>query len=244
MKQEKILTLTLSQLKQLYKQELPALISIAQNSPNEEKFKIQLNAFIDTIPTNNTQETIKMLIDYDGKSIFELSTGQNIQIKTISLLYRFLTENLNDEETPTDLFIDLYFLFKGSENNYTSPSLQQIKKRTHRWESGLDKKVIEIREQNKERILHILIQKIENRKTASRYHFESDLNYNEKYELVKEWWNDFRFHLSTAVKSPKELNRFLGNSLSDETMYLLQRAKKNRNAILCHSVLSFTIKYK
>ena len=226
MKQKKILTLTLSQLKQLYKQELPALISIAQNSPNEEKFKIQLNAFIDTIPTNNTQETIKMLIDYDGKSIFELSTGQNIQIKTISLLYRFLTENLNDEETPTDLFIDLYFLFKGSENNYTSPSLQQIKKRTHLWESGLDKKVIEIREQNKERILHILIQKIENRKTASRYHFESDLNYNEKYELVKEWWNDFRFHLSTAVKSPKELNRFLGNSLSDETMYLLQRAKK------------------
>ena len=97
-----------------------------------------------------------MLIDYDGKSIFELSTGQNIQIKTISLLYRFLTENLNDEETPTDLFIDLYFLFKGSENNYTSPSLQQIKKRTHLWESGLDKKVIEIREQNKERILHIL----------------------------------------------------------------------------------------
>ena len=85
MKQKKILTLTLSQLKQLYKQELPALISIAQNSPNEEKFKIQLNAFIDTIPTNNTQETIKMLIDYDGKSIFELSTGQNIQIKTISL---------------------------------------------------------------------------------------------------------------------------------------------------------------
>ena len=226
MKQKKILTLTLSQLKQLYKQELPALISIAQNSPNEEKFKIQLNAFIDTIPTNNTQETIKMLIDYDGKSIFELSTGQNIQIKTISLLYRFLTENLNDEETPTDLFIDLYFLFKGSENNYTAPSLQQIKKRTHLWESGLDKKVIEIREQNKERILHILIQKIENRKTASRYHFESDLNYNEKYELVKEWWNDFRFHLSTAVKSPKELNRFLGNSLSDETMYLLQRAKK------------------
>ena len=226
MKQKKILTLTLSQLKQLYKQELPALISIALNSPNEEKFKTQLNVFIDTIPTNNTQETIKMLIDYDGKSIFELSTGQNIQIKTISLLYRFLRESLDNEEIPTDLFIDLYFLFKRSENNYIASSLQQIKNRTRRWESGLDKKVIEIREQNKERILHILIQKIENRKTASRYHFESGLSYNEKYELVKEWWNDFRFHLSTAVKSPKELNRFLGNSLSDETMYLLQRAKK------------------
>ena len=73
MKQKKILTLTLSQLKQLYKQELPALISIAQNSPNEEKFKIQLNAFIDTIPTNNTQETIKMLIDYDKNNLSLIS---------------------------------------------------------------------------------------------------------------------------------------------------------------------------
>ena len=106
MKQKKILTLTLSQLKQLYKQELPALISIALNSPNEEKFKTQLNVFIDTIPTNNTQETIKMLINYDGKSIFELSTGQNIQINTISLLYRFLRESLDNDEIPTDLFID------------------------------------------------------------------------------------------------------------------------------------------
>ena len=130
MKQKKILTLTLSQLKQLYKQELPALISIAQNSPNEEKFKIQLNAFIDTIPTNNTQETIKMLIDYDGKSIFELSTGQNIQIKTISLLYRFLTENLNDEETPTDLFIDLYFLFKD-QKTIIPPHLYNKSKNVH-----------------------------------------------------------------------------------------------------------------
>ncbi len=29
-----------------------------------------------------------------------------------------------------------------------------------------------------------------------------------------------------AVKSPGELNRFLGNSLSSETMYLLYRARK------------------
>ena len=47
-----------------------------------------------------------------------------------------------------------------------------------------------------------------------------------KYRLVSEWWNDFRFHLAMAVKSPGELNRFLGNSLSSETMYLLYRARK------------------
>ena len=40
------------------------------------------------------------------------------------------------------------------------------------------------------------------------------------------WWGDFRFHLAMAVKSPSELNRFLGNSLSAETMYLLSKARK------------------
>lgn len=130
MKQKKILTLTLSQLKQLYKQELPALISIAQNSPNEEKFKIQLNAFIDTIPTNNTQETIKMLIDYDGKSIFELSTGQNIQIKTISLLYRFLTENLTTKKLQ-QIYLSIYIFYLKDQKTIIPPHLYNKSKNVH-----------------------------------------------------------------------------------------------------------------
>ena len=84
-----------------------------------------------------------------------------------------------------------------------------------------------IRAKNKERILHALVQKIEHRKNpASRFHFEEGLSYEEKFNLVSEWWNDFRFHLAMAVKSPTELNRLLGNSLSAETMYLLSKARK------------------
>ena len=83
-----------------------------------------------------------------------------------------------------------------------------------------------IHAKNKERILHALIQKIEHRTAVSRYHFEEGISYEEKYRLVNEWWNDFRFHLAMAAKSPTELNRFLGNSLSAETMYLLSRARK------------------
>lgn len=77
-------------------------------------------------------------------------------------------------------------------------------------------------------MLHLLIQKIENRKSkpSVRFHFEEGMSYEEKYQLVSKWWGDFRFHLSMAVKSPAELNRFLGNSLSSETMYLLNRARK------------------
>ena len=76
-------------------------------------------------------------------------------------------------------------------------------------------------------MLHVLIQKIENRKSGStRFKFDEGLSYDEKYQLVSQWWNDFRFHLSMAIKSPSELNRLLGNSLSSETMYLLSRARK------------------
>ena len=78
-------------------------------------------------------------------------------------------------------------------------------------------------------MLHLLIQKIENRKSkpSSRFHFEVGMSYEEKYQQVCQWWNDFRFHLSMAIKTPTELNRFLGNSLSSETMYLLSRARKH-----------------
>ena len=107
------------------------------------------------------------------------------------------------------------------------PSPQRIKSRTERWATGLDEEVMELRAQNKERMLHVLIQKIENRKSGStRFKFDEGLSYDEKYQLVSQWWNDFRFHLSMAIKSPSELNRLLGNSLSSETMYLLSRARK------------------
>ena len=88
--------------------------------------------------------------------------------------------------------------------------------------------MIELRSENQERMLHLLIQKIENRKSkpSSRFHFEEGMSYEEKYQQVCQWWNDFRFHLSMAIKTPTELNRFLGNSLSSETMYLLSRARK------------------
>ena len=87
--------------------------------------------------------------------------------------------------------------------------------------------VREIRADNRERMLHLLVQKIENRKsTPARFRFAEGMSYEDKYRQVAIWWNDFRFHLAIAVKSPSELNRFLGNSLAAETMYLLSKARK------------------
>ena len=230
MKQKKMLTLTLSQLKQLYQQELPELYQLANETTNETDFKNNLDKFLSLHPQaeSNTGKQIRLLINYDGRSIHELSTEQDMSVQTFSLLHRFLTGNLENTDMATDLFIDLFYLFKRLEmTEIPLPSPQRIKSRTERWPTGLNEEVMEIRAQNKERILHILIQKIENRKSGStRFRFDEGLSYDEKYQLVSQWWNDFRFHLAMAVKSPGELNRFLGNSLSSETMYLLYRARK------------------
>ena len=48
--------------------------------------------------------------------------------------------------------------------------------------TGLDEEVREIRDENKERMLHLLIQKIENKKSkpSARFHFEEGMSYEEK----------------------------------------------------------------
>lgn len=234
MKQKKLLTLTFSQLKQIFNQELPELVEIAEKSTTVEDFKAELLTFSETCDIKSdtakeAREQIRLLLHYDGQHVHELSTGQDMSVQTIRLLYQFLTERLENIEMPTDLFIELFQLFKRLQGETVPlPSPQRIKSRNDRWATGLDEEVREERDENKERMLHLLIQKIENRKSkpSVRFHFEEGMSYEEKYELVSKWWNDFRFHLSMAVKSPAELNRFLGNSLSSETMYLLNRARK------------------
>ena len=234
MKQKKMLVLTFSQLKQIYTQEMPELVEMAAVSPTVEDFKAGLLKHLVSCGMVNevaeeAREQIRLLLQYDGQDVHELSTGQDISVQTIRLLYQFLTEKLENIEMPTDLFLELFQLFKRLQGESVPlPSPQRIKSRNDRWDTGLDEEVREMRDENKERMLHLLIQKIENRKSkpSVRFHFEEGMSYEEKYQLVSKWWGDFRFHLSMAVKSPAELNRFLGNSLSSETMYLLNRARK------------------
>ena len=208
MKQKKLLTLTFSQLKQIFNQELPELVEIAEKSTTVEDFKAELLTFSETCDIKSdtakeAREQIRLLLQYDGQDVHELSTGQDISVQTIRLLYQFLTEKLENIEMPTDLFVELFQLFKRLQGESVPlPSPQRIKSRNDRWDTGLDEEVREMRDENKERMLHLLIQKIENRKSkpSVRFHFEEGMSYEEKYQLVSKWWGDFRFHLSMAVK--------------------------------------------
>ncbi len=47
----------------------------------------------------------------------------------------------------------------------------------------------------------------------------------EKEKLMQEWWGNYLFHLKFAVRDPDTLNEMLGNTLGEDTMRLLHRAK-------------------
>ena len=140
MKQKKMLVLTFSQLKQIYNQEMPELVKMAVKSPTVEDFKAGLLMYLDACEVVNetakeAREQIRLLLHYDGQDVHELSTGQDMSVQTIRLLYKFLTETLENMEMPTDLFIELFQLFKRlKEETVPLPSPQRIKSRNDRWD--------------------------------------------------------------------------------------------------------------
>lgn len=232
----KELTYDNSYLLKVFNRDFPHLKTMAEESPSVKLFREALRSFVTSRmgankgTSNNDNAVAKrilLLIEYDGSPIDELSTGQEFAVQTITYLWQLLTGKLTDEVSP-DLFIDLYHQFLLLEHPETIvPDRALVKRQMNRWPTGLDEEVIAIREANKDRIIKRLIRKIERRSApSSRYQFSPEMTYEEKYNQVKEWWNTARFHLSMAIKSPTELNYFLGESLSEETMQLLARARK------------------
>lgn len=217
-------------IKTLFETRLTQLTSLALESQDETDFKKKLNDYLlsDHINNSDAARHIKRLIENDGRTIYESSTEQEIKVETISLLWKFLANRITNEEISVDLWIDLYHQFlRLYQKDAGMPDEKQVYQWMKRWSSGLSEDVRAIRRQNKERIISLLIQKIENRHApSSRYLFPENSTYEEKRQLVNQWWNESRFHLALAIKSPTELNRMLGNSLSEETIQLYHQARK------------------
>jgi lysine 2,3-aminomutase len=217
-------------IKTLFETRLTQLTSLALESQDETDFKKKLNDYLlsDHINNPDAARHIKRLIENDGRTIYESSTEQEIKVETISLLWKFLANRITNEEISVDLWIDLYHQFlRLYQKDAGMPDEKQVYQWMKRWSSGLSEDVRAIRRQNKERIISLLIQKIENRHApSSRYLFPENSTYEEKRQLVNQWWNESRFHLALAIKSPTELNRMLGNSLSEETIQLYHQARK------------------
>ncbi|MDR2970085.1 MAG: KamA family protein [Tannerellaceae bacterium] len=205
----------------------PELASHARKCDSLERFRELLKEHILSSCGNiKVKDRLLFFIEFDGLTVDELSTGEQLPIQTIRYLWEFLNDK--SEDVSPDALIDLYHQFLLLEKEPDLPWDQsRIKRQMNRWPSGLDEDVREVRKANKDRIIKHLIRRIDRHHSPfSRYYFPEDYTGEEKYRIVEEWWKSSRFHLAMAIKSPTELNAFLGNTLSAQTLQLLMKAKK------------------
>ncbi len=107
------------------------------------------------------------------------------------------------------------------------PDKQKVEQWMNRWRHGLEPEIIKERGKNRERIIRVLVERIESCEPGeTRYFFKEGMSYDEKVAKVKEWWDDYMFHLRFAVRSPALLNELLDYSLDLDTQKLLERAEK------------------
>ncbi|MDX9781439.1 MAG: KamA family protein [Bacteroidales bacterium] len=217
-----------------FRSSLPNLYKAAIQSNDEEQFISSIRAYASLkILENISDESVRCarciltMADNENSSIFELSKGEKVYIETFSLLWNFLRDPLEDS-VETDIYEDILNLFLIADGIKRFNNLSQAKVRgwMKRWPSGLDTEVREKRDLVKERLIKLLVKKIDKRGSVnSRYTFAEGISARQKTEKVEEWWNDFRFHLSMAARTPGELNQFLEDSLPVRVMKTLNKAK-------------------
>ena len=148
----------------------------------------------------------------------------NNPIKYIWMAVKFGTGGAKE-----DFFLDMLHLFRqfSGKPKINQPDINLLENWMVRHPSGLDKKIIKIREKNKNRIINIIIEKINDGEINSPvYYFEPGMSYEQKYLRVLQWWDDRKFHLRFAVRSPNLLNELLAYSLDPDTMLLLKKAQE------------------
>lgn len=167
-------------------------------------------------------------LDHEGVIIDDLNLrGKKAISEPFKMLWLAWSESLGGAQS--NFFRDMIQLFRqfNGKLKRTIPGKEQVMEWMKRHHSGLDAGIVEIRKKNKQRIIKTLVKKIEREEIrTSKYRFPAGLNREEKIRLVYQWWDDHVFHLRFAVRSPELLNELLGNSLDEETMDILMKAKK------------------
>jgi len=124
--------------------------------------------------------------------------------------------------------LELFRQYSGKDKRKT-PSIEEIEKWMDRYPSGLDPRIIQLRKENKERIINTLIDKIDTGEIKSiKYKFKEGLSREQKFLTILDWWNEMAFHMTFAVRSADLLNELLDFSLDPDTMEILYEAEKNK----------------
>ncbi len=173
---------------------------------------------------------IRMLdyIDNAGREFDDSNLhGEKAISNPVALIW--LAVNFGTGGAKPYFFKDMLQLFRqfSGKAKREFPKKEKVEEWMAKWSSGLDPRIIKLREENKERVLKILIKKIDKGEIKdSKFFFEKDMSKEQKYLRMLEWWDDRLFHLRFAVRSPDLLNELLGNSLDPDTMKILYEAKQ------------------
>jgi lysine 2,3-aminomutase len=221
------LYLDLNELREEYVNLLPWLTALAQQASDSNAFIQQLGIYLadERFRKNEIADTLKRLLQNNNTTVYDLSRETQVDIRTFTLLFDFLNQGKLETST-TDLFVDLFFLFlqlEQPEKAAINPksALEVMKK----WPVATVPSVQEEMAKNKERIVQLLVEKIENKPArATKYTFTSEMTAEDKLAAVHAWWNEHLFHIRMAIRHPDELNRFLGNSLPEKEMDIFHQA--------------------
>lgn len=122
--------------------------------------------------------------------------------------------------------LHLFRQFRGEEEP-KRPTREKVEEWMERYVSGLDPRIIRLRKENRERIIKIIIRKIDSGEIKDpKFKFDPGMSFEQKFLKVLDWWEDWKFHLRFAVRTPDDLNEMLGNSLDPDTMRILYTAQR------------------
>lgn len=167
-------------------------------------------------------------IDHAGMMYYDQNlrgeAAINNPVKTI-----WLAVNRGTGGAKPPFFTDMIELFRQfrNENEPARPTGEEVNGWMARFPAGTDPRIIKLREENRDRIINLIIDKIDAGEITDRkYCFTPEMSQEQKVMQVHEWWQDYRFHLKFAVRSADLLNEMLGNSLDPDTMKVLYEAEK------------------
>ncbi|GAB4316630.1 MAG: hypothetical protein Kow00127_08160 [Bacteroidales bacterium] len=166
-------------------------------------------------------------IDHAGQEYIDQNLrGEKAVSNPIHLIWLAVTHGTGGAKP--DFFKDMLMLFRQFTGRYTykPPTKEKVISWMDRWPSGLDPRIVKLREENRDRILNIIIEKIDRGEIKdNKFYFTEGMSPEQKYLKALEWWDDHLFHLRFAVRDPDTLNEYLGYSLDPDTMKLLYQAR-------------------
>ncbi|MDT8322922.1 MAG: KamA family protein, partial [Bacteroidota bacterium] len=239
-------------LKQLL-QENPMLEEIMRNSKNETEALVGVQQWVMEELRKNPDAYDYYIHEHGGRERFEkLQWKDYAAIRLLDYVdnagREFPDHNLRGEiavSNPIKLlwlavnkgtggakpyfFEDMLHLLRQFSGTSTlrPPDEAQVRAWMDRYPAGTDPRIIKLREENRERIINILIDQIDaGEMSSNKYLFSEGMSREQKFLQMLRWWNEHTFHLHFAIRSPDLLNRMLGESLDPDTMKILYAAEE------------------